>query len=185
MTKSQIKIATAGFAYMALMFAARAAGATDVQDMNIGADMQAGILSAMFRQMLNNPSSGIVIGALCVMGWLVDDLPFINSRYVAHILVFTGATTFRFFCLESSVPKYFPHPQAVFICNGIIAGFFAWGIHRQAVARAINFFRMKSGAADPDQKRTELKPTSIDSAPPFNGTSFKGPMPPPFDATKL
>lgn len=145
-------------AYFALMTVARAYGPTnELTNLPADVDVQAGIITAMFKQVLNNPSSSIFVPALCVIGWLVDDLPFINSRYVAHIMIITGAFTFRFFCLESAVPKYFPHPQAVFILNGIIAGFIAFILHKQVVARAINFFRVQSGAAEPDQKRTELK----------------------------
>ena len=102
---------------------------------------EVGILTAMVKQAINNPSSAIFIPALMIVAWLADDLPFIPSRYVAHYVVITGAVCFRFFCLESSVPKCFPHPQAVFVVNGIVAGFVAFIFHKYAVARFINSVR--------------------------------------------
>ncbi len=150
---------TGGAAYIALMQTARVMGQTNDAALApaAGPDVQAGIINAMFHQVATNPSSGLVIAALCVFAWLADDLPFIPSRYVAHLTVILGAFTFRFFCLESSVPVYFPHPQAVFCVNGIIAGFLAFIVHKQVIARTINFFRVQSGTVQPDQKRTELK----------------------------
>ena len=144
--------------FFLILASARALGATvDAPAMTPDSDIQAGILTAMFKQIANNPSSTLVIGALCVFAWLVDDLPFVNSRYVPHLTVVLGAFTFRFFCLESAVPSYFPHPQAVFCVNGIIAGFLAFVIHKQVVSRTINFFRVQSGDVSPDQPRTQLK----------------------------
>lgn len=151
---TRMKILGATLTYFTLMLAARAAGLADLANATPETDVQAGILTAMFKQVLNNPSSSIFVPALCVIGWLVDDLPFINSRYVAHIMIVMGACTFRFFCLESAVPKYFPHPQAVFILNGIIAGFIAFVLHKQVVARAINFFRAQGG---PEPRTIENK----------------------------
>ncbi len=163
MKQNRLKILTASGIYLFLMTSARVLGATnDVAITPLPAtDIQAGIITAMFHQVATNPSSGLVIAALCVFAWLTDDLPFIPSRYVAHLTVIVGAFTFRFFCLESSVPVYFPHPQAVFCVNGIIAGFIAFTVHKQIVARTINFFRVQGGTASPDQKRTELKPTDV------------------------
>lgn len=159
------KVMHASLLYFFCLTAARVAGATnDLPNMDLNADPQAGIIYAMFRQILNNPSSAIFIPALCVIGWLVDDLPFINSRYAVHIMVILGAFTFRFFCLESAVPQYFPHPQAVFFVNGIIAGFIAWAIHRQLVSRIINAVRFNS------ENRRNLKPFDNKPDKPFSGS---------------
>src|ERR1700761_7856746 len=76
------------------------------------------ILYGMFAQVLNNPSSLLVIAFLCIMAWLADDMPFIPSKYVAHLCVVIGASIYWMFTSEATVPKSFPHPEAVFIVNG-------------------------------------------------------------------
>ncbi len=153
MNQTRLKLFFGSTSIFLMLAAAQALGQTnDLPKITpLPNDAEVGILTAMIKQMLNNPSSAIVVPALMVVAWLADDLPFINSRYIAHLTVVTGAVCFRFFCLESAVPKYFPHPQAVFVVNGIMAGFVAFVIHKQAVARIINSFRGDSG--------TQLKPT--------------------------
>lgn len=154
----RIKVIAGSSSIFSLMTMAQVLGQTnDAPAMVPDTDVQAGIASAMLHQIASNPSSSLVIAALCVFAWLVDDLPFVNSRYVAHLTVVMGACIFRFFSLESAVPKYFPHPQAVFVVNGILAGFIAFVIHKQVVSRIINFFRVQSGAVDASQPRTQLK----------------------------
>lgn len=110
-----------------------------------GGDVQANILSAAYHQILNNPASLMVIAFLCVLAWLCDDLPFINSRYVAHVTVVLGATIYWMFAGPESVPKTFPYPFVVLVVNGTICGFVAFVFHRQAVARLISFVRAKTG----------------------------------------
>src|SRR6187455_2686997 len=58
---------------------------------------QNNILYAMFGQVLNNPASMLVVGVLCIVAWLVDDLPFVNSRYVAHATVIAGGAIYWMF----------------------------------------------------------------------------------------
>ena len=99
------------------------------------------IISAMYGQVLSNPSSLLVIAFLSVFAWLLDDLPFINSRYVAHFTVMLGACIYWAFTTERSVPATFPHPFAVFVVNGTLCGFVAFVLHRQLVARLINLVR--------------------------------------------
>ncbi len=108
-------------------------------------DGQANIVSASFHQVLNNPASLTVIGFLCVFAWLCDDLPFINSRYVSHFTVMLGGGTYWLFAGPGSVPKNFPYPTAVLVVNGIMCGFAAFIVHRQAIARMISFVRERSG----------------------------------------
>lgn len=110
------------------------------------------ILYAMFAQMLNNPSSLLVIAFLCVLNWLVDDLPFIPSKYVKHCSVIAGASIFWMFTSRSAVPVYFPHPIAVFVANGTVCGFIAFVIHKKAIARVIEFFEAKQAERKRENK---------------------------------
>lgn len=109
------------------------------------ADPTGGIAQAMFSQVFNNPSSLLVVAFLCVFAWLADDLPFLNSRYVAHCTVILGACIYWAFTDVASVPKTFPHPQVVFVANGTLCGFLAFTIHKKAVARIINMVRGHAG----------------------------------------
>jgi len=116
------------------------------------------LFAAMYASIIHNPASLMVIGVLCVFAWLADDLPFINSRYVAHYTVIMGASIYWLFAFPSSVPVNFPHPAAVFASNGIICGLIAFGVHKQAIARILNYFRVKSGTAiyyDKDKPPTQ------------------------------
>lgn len=106
------------------------------------------IIHAAWQQVLNNPASLTVIGFLCVLAWLADDLPFINSRYVAHLTVIAGGCTYWLFGSPGSVPKSFPYPFAVLVANGIMCGFAAYTVHRQAIARLISLVRAKNGDSD-------------------------------------
>ncbi len=106
------------------------------------------VVLAMYQQILHNPASMLVIALLCVVAWLADDLPFISSRYVVHITVIVGGSIFWAYASPKSVPPDFPHPMAVFVANGIICGFVAWVIHRQAIGRFISFVRTRSGNPD-------------------------------------
>jgi hypothetical protein len=99
------------------------------------------ILYAALGQVLNNPSSTFVIAFLCVVAWMIDDTPIFPSRYIKHLCVVVGASIYWVFTSESTVPKSFPHPQAVFLVNGTICGFIAFVVHQQAVARLINLMR--------------------------------------------
>ena len=121
------------------------------------------IMTAMFYQVLNNPASLLVIGFLCIVAWLVDDLPFVNSRYVAHATVMAGGAIYWMFATPDSVPHTFPYPIVVLVVNGTICGFVAFVIHRQAVARFINFVRVRSGAESSVGNTTLLKPVSTDA----------------------
>ena len=95
----------------------------------------------MFYQVWSNPSSLLVVAYLCVFAWLLEDLPFVSNRYVAHYTVLLGMASYWGFALEKSVPAGFPHPQFVFVANGCICGFMAYVIHRQVVARMLEAFR--------------------------------------------
>lgn len=134
---------TLGFVFFCISQAfAQTAAQSEVPN---GSDVQANMVSASWHQVLNNPASLTVIGFLCVIAWLCDDLPFFNSRYVAHITVTLGACIYWLFAGPQSVPKTFPYPFAVLIVNGTICGFVAFIIHRQAVARLIAMVRSKTG----------------------------------------
>jgi hypothetical protein len=120
----------------------------------------ANIVSASFYQVINNPASLTVICFLCVVAWLLDDLPFINSRYVAHISVIIGASIYWAFAGLDSVPKSYPVPHAVLVVNGTICGFAAFIIHRQAIARLISFVRARNGTGNMDFIRNNQPPTN-------------------------
>jgi len=120
------------------------------------------VITAMFYQVLNNPASLSVIGFLCIIAWLVDDLPFVNSRYVAHLTVIAGGAIYWMFATPASVPSSYPYPMAVLVVNGTICGFFAFIAHRQVVARCINFVRLRSDA-DGSDRPTMLKPPTDDA----------------------
>lgn len=113
--------------------------------------LEPNIIWAMYNQVARDPACAMVIVWLCVMAWLADDTPIIPSRYVAHVTVVLGMATYWLFTAPSSVPKNFPHPWAVFMVNGTVCGFIAFLIHRQAVARAINFFRGQNQPAQESQ----------------------------------
>lgn len=118
------------------------------------------IASASIHQLLNNPASLTVIPFLCVIAWLCDDLPFIKSRYVSHITVIVGGSIYWLFAGPTSVPKSFPYPEAVLVVNGVMCGFFAFLVHRQAIARIINAVRAKTGGEplSSNSNQTSTKP---------------------------
>lgn len=109
-------------------------------------DYTGNILIALWSQIVNNPASLSVIPFLCVIAFLVDDLPFINSRYVVHITVIVGMSIYWGYCDPHTVSKIYPHPFAIYISNGAVCGFIAWGAHRQAIARMMKAFRARRGA---------------------------------------
>lgn len=96
---------------------------------------------AMYAQVLNNPSSMMVIVALGIMAWILDDTPKFPSRYIKHLCVAVGSCIYWGFTSEATVPKVFPHPQFVFVVNGAFCGFIAFIGHHQGVARLINLAR--------------------------------------------
>ena len=141
-----------GCTLMAANVMGQNAGNTAPTAVNLAADPN--ILYAMLGQVLNNPSSLLVIAFLCIVAWLADDLPFIASKYVPHLCVVFGASIYWMFTSVDTVPKSFPHPHAVFIVNGTICGFVAAVIHRQAVARIIDIVR---GRAEERGAKLEVK----------------------------
>lgn len=117
------------------------------------AETESNILSASYRTIINNPSSLFCLLALCALAWLLDDLPFINSKYVTHYTTIIGGATYWLFCFPNNVPKTFPHPVAVLACIGGMCGFVAGIVHKQAVARLIEFIRGRIPAsAEPESK---------------------------------
>lgn len=98
------------------------------------------IAYAMVGLVLKNPASMLVIGVLCIWCWLLDDFKHVQP-YVKHISVLVGMSIYWGFTSEAAVPKNYPHPWAVFLANGMICGFIAYIVHRQAIARAIAFLQ--------------------------------------------
>lgn len=123
------------------------------------AEVQANIASAAYHQVLNNPASLMVIAFLCVLAWLIDDLPVINSRYVSHLTVIIGASIYWLFAGPESVPKTYPYPFVVLMANGTLCGFVAAVGHRQIIARLISMVRAKMGDA-PVARKPKLTDTT-------------------------
>lgn len=109
---------------------------------------KANVATAMFDTILNNPASLFCIIYLGVIAWLLDDFPFVNSKFVVHITAILGASTYWLFCFPSDVPKNYPHPVAVLVGIGFICGFVAGIIHKRMVAYAIDWFRTKFPTKD-------------------------------------
>lgn len=113
------------------------------------------LLTAMYESSFHNPASFMVIGVLCVVAWICDTLDFIQQKYVPVYTVIIGASIYWLFAFPASVPVNFPHPSAIFICNGIFCGFIAAIFHRQIVARLIakiqNAFGLETPTKPPMQ----------------------------------
>jgi len=137
----RFKLFAGGLGMAACLIAANVLGQTNAPS-ELAAKLpdEPNVLYAMIGQVLNNPSSLLVIAFLCIVCWLLDDLPFVNSKYVVHCSVVAGGSIYWMFTAAETVPRSFPHPLAVFIVNGCICGFIAFVIHQQAVSRFINYF---------------------------------------------
>lgn len=109
---------------------------------------QGKIFAPFFDQITNNPASMTVLVFLCVIAFVLDDTPVINSRYVTHITIMLGMGIYWLFAGVESVPHYFPHPFAVFAVNGSVAGLLAGLFHRYAVAYVINLVRAHFGGRE-------------------------------------
>jgi len=96
-------------------------------------------------QVLNNPASLTVIVFLCIVAFVLDDTPIINSRYVTHITIVLGMSIYWMFAGADSVPHYYPHPFAVLVVNGAVAGILAGLGHRWVIAFLVNYMRTKFG----------------------------------------
>jgi len=106
---------------------------------------QGRLIAPFWDQIVNNPASLTVIVFLCVVAFLLDDTPVINSRYVSHIVILLGMSIYWMFAGGESVPKYFPHPFAVLVVNGSVAGLIAATGHRYVIAMLINSLRVRFG----------------------------------------
>lgn len=110
---------------------------------------QADIFTAMYNTILHNPSSLFVLIVLCALAWLMDDLPFIPSKYVTHFSTLLGGGIYWMFCHPENVPKSFPYPGPVLACIGLICGFVAGVLHRQIIGRAIEWAKTKIPGSGP------------------------------------
>ena len=106
---------------------------------------QGKIFAPFIDQVLNNPASMTVIAFLCIVAFVLDDTPIINSRYVTHITIVLGMSIYWLFAGTESVPHYYPHPFAVLVVNGSVAGIIAALGHRWVIALAVNYLRNKFG----------------------------------------
>ena len=126
---------------------------------------QARLFAPFYDQVLNNPASLTAIVFLCIVAFVLDDTPVVNSRYVTHITITLGAATYWLFAGSDSVPHYFPHPAAILVVNGMVAGIVAGLGHRYAVALLVNWLRNKFGMDQVPSARRFLRqpndPTQI------------------------
>lgn len=143
---------------LSTILAAHAQTNTPAAFATMSANLPAGpnIVYAMLGQVLNNPSSLTVLAFLLIVSWLADDTPAFPSRYISHLLVVIGGSIYWMFTSETTVPKSFPHPQAVFVVNGTICGFVAFVAHKQALARLVNLARGNPAG-------TQIQPPNPDS----------------------
>lgn len=123
-------------------------------------DGQANIFSAMYDTIIHNPSSLFVLILLSILAYLMDTLPFINSKYVTHYSTLLGGAIYWMFCHPANVPKSFPYPWPVLACIGCMCGFLAGVLHRPVVVRFVEFAKAKLGVTDP-------KPTEKPSGTPL------------------
>lgn len=119
---------------------------------------QANILSAMYDTILHNPSSMFVLIILCIAAWLMDELPFINSKFVTHFTTLIGGSIYWMFCHPANVPKSFPYAWPVLACIGCMCGFVAGLLHKTAIGRLIEYVKGKIPGSDP--KPADQNPTS-------------------------
>jgi hypothetical protein len=121
---------------------------------------QANIFTAMWDTILHNPSSLFVVLILCVVAWLMDELPFINSKYVTHFTALIGGSIYWMFCHPANVPKTFPYAWPVLACIGVMCGFVAGVLHRQIIGRLIEYVKGRIPGSDPkpDQNTTPRLP---------------------------
>lgn len=124
------------------------------------AEGQANIFSAMYDTILHNPSSLFVLIVLCVFAWLMDTVPFINSKYVTHYSTLLGGAIYWMFCHPGNVPKSFPYAWPVLACIGCVCGFVAGVLHRQIIGRLIEWLRSKIPVSE-----TKTKPETISEPP--------------------
>lgn len=109
----------------------------------------------LYLNVFHNPASLLMFFWLGACAWLFDDLPFFNSRFVLHYTAMLGMGTYWLFAFPQSVPSNFPHPNAVFMVNGMLVGFFAALGHKQIIARMLDFFRTRNGAVNSFSKDKE------------------------------
>lgn len=110
---------------------------------------QANILTAMYDTILHNPSSLFVLCFLCVIAWLMDDLPFIPSKFVTHYTTIIGGGIYWMFCHPDNVPKSFPYPWPPLLCIGMMCGFVAGLFHKTVIGRVIEYVKSKIPGNDP------------------------------------
>lgn len=102
--------------------------------------MDTSMFSALFQQVVNSPASLLVILGLSVIAYLLEVWPRFNSKFIPHICVLLGASSYWMFSSKASVPAGFPHPAAVLVVNGIICGFLSFLVHVSLIAGLIRKF---------------------------------------------
>jgi len=99
--------------------------------------MDLDIFKALYDQVVGSPGSLIVLALVAVIAFLVETLPFIDTRYMPHVCVTAGACLYWLFVSRATVPPNYPNPVAVLVANGAICGLIAWGIQAQLIRRLL------------------------------------------------
>ncbi len=103
------------------------------------------IFVVMYKQVLSNPASLLHVLIMCIIAWLIDETSWINSRYIPHITILFGGSTYWLYAGSATVAHCYPYPAVVLFSDGMISGLFAFAGHRQIIARLISFARERTG----------------------------------------
>jgi hypothetical protein len=116
------------------------------------------IFMVMYKQVVSIPASLLHILIMCIVAWLIDETTWINSRYIPHITILFGASTYWLYAGSATVAQCYPFPGVVLASNGMISGLFAYAGHRQIIARIICFTRQRTGNTESLTKPNQQNP---------------------------
>lgn len=138
----------------AVMFAHRVM-AQDVPAHSVPMTETDNIFLVMWRQVISNPASMLHCLIMCIVAWLIDETSWINSRYIPHVTIIFGASTYWLYAGSATVAKCYPIPWVVLASNGMISGLIAYGGHRQVIARILRFARERAGGTGFTDKQNQ------------------------------
>lgn len=92
-------------------------------------------ITALWGQVVNSPACLLVIVGLNIVAYVLDIWPQFPSKWIPIIMILAGPIAYPLFASRGSVPPEYPHPIAVLIVNGLIAGMAALVAHKQLVQR--------------------------------------------------
>lgn len=103
------------------------------------------IAMVMYKQVVSNPASILHGLIMCIIAFLIDETTWVNSRYIPHITIIFGGCTYWLYAGSATVAQCYPYPWVVLASNGMISGLFAFGAHKQVVARFVKLSRQRNG----------------------------------------